>query len=228
MGMKTHNFRAFVLVGFLASGWLGCMADGTERSGSVSQAEVSRVPTCTAPAGAPIPPACDNGPQRKVWARCHDGVVAGYQTAYTDSFPLPPNVNNDPTIDNYESAVLQAGSDGYAYEVSETSTPESDSDFYIAVGINQASVAFAAGPTANNNPYGFEAPDECSWYSEYSLSQEYSSVYPVLSKPPVQCVEVVAYGNGSSANGCLPKGTHLEFFPGVFPGDPNGPNWIKP
>jgi len=229
--MKTHNVRGFVLVGCLAAGWLGCSVDaGTEAPSSVSQAEVLP-PSCTAPPGTPPPPPCGNGPRITVWARCHEGDATGYQSAYTDSFPLSygnGGANTDPTVHTFELAVAAAGSDGYAYEVTANKYAQNASEFHVAVGLNQWDVPVESEPPSHNDLFDAQAPATCSWYSEYSLTEEYSTVYPVDSRI-LQCVEVVSFGNGyPDYTGCQAKGTPLGAFSALIWHDPNGPNWIKP
>jgi hypothetical protein len=153
--------------------------------------------------------------------------VAGYQGPYTDGFPLSygdGGADSDPTVYAFEMAVYAAGSDGYAYEVTRNEYAQSGSEFHVAVGLNQWSVQPTSFPPSGNDLYDGQPPATCSWYSEYSLTEAYSNVSPVDSKY-FECVQVLAFGNGSADNGCLAKGTPLDTFSAIIWHDPNGPNW---
>jgi hypothetical protein len=247
--MSTYDVKRLVVAGsFVAltvGGWVGCSVEGApskavEKLASTSQALAPSSSGGTGTSGnsdAGPPPMCANGPKVTVWARCHESSdVVGYLTPYTDPFPLPYEadggaVNSNATVYAYEEAVWNdiLGANGYAYQISQTEYPQSDADFSVAVGINQetTSPTYSMTPTAGNQPYSGEPPRTSDWDEEYELANEYSSVSPVYSQY-LECVEVVALGNGTSAEGCLPRGTHIEFFPLLDHHDPNGPNWVLP
>lgn len=207
--MHTSAFGSLVLAAALSSTWIGCVTDVTPQKGAEKTGESSAA--IAAAAGSGSFPQCPDDASAypiQAYARHHRAgwIKPPGQNDYTDVAPTPctnPGMEFDcgtepgEDIHAYEVALFDdvTNSNGYEYKVVVPALHSQD--YYVGVGINQASVGWSPTPPPAPGFAPGGSPSTHDYEAETSLvSGPLNTANVKAYNPPLACVAVYAEDTG--------------------------------